>query len=70
MQAQRHLYQYMSHSMVCGTAKGKEQTMSDCKVCIYELIGHKFGKIIHMTCREDTRCPFYKPKEEKGTDDD
>ena len=29
MQAQRHLYQYMSYSMVCGTAKGKEQTMSD-----------------------------------------
>ena len=28
MQAQRHLYQYMSYSMVCGTAKGKEQTMS------------------------------------------
>lgn len=40
--------------------------MSDCEVCIYELIGHKFGKIIHKTCRENTRCPFYKPKEAKG----
>lgn len=27
MQTQRHLYQHMSYSMVCGTAKGKEQTM-------------------------------------------
>lgn len=36
--------------------------MSDCEVCIYELLGHKFGKIIHKTCRENTRCPFYKPK--------
>ena len=27
MQTQRYLYQYMSYSMVCGTAKGKEQTM-------------------------------------------
>ena len=24
MQAQRHLYQYMSYSMVCGTAKGED----------------------------------------------
>ena len=44
--------------------------MSECEVCIYELIGHKFGKIIHKTCREDTRCPFYKPKEVKGADDE
>lgn len=39
-----------------------------CEVCIYELIGHKFGKMIHKTCREGTRCPFYKPKEEKGAE--
>lgn len=48
----------------------KEQTMSECEVCIYELIGHSFGKIIHKTCTEDTRCPFYKPKEVKGADDE
>ena len=52
--------------MMRTVAIGKEQTMSDCEVCIYELIGHKFGKMIHKTCREDTRCPFYKPKEAKG----
>ena len=40
--------------------------MSDCEVCIYELIRHQFGKMIHKTCREGTRCPFYKPKEAKG----
>lgn len=40
--------------------------MSDCEVCIYELVGHQFGKMIHKTCRESTRCPFYKPKEAKG----
>lgn len=39
--------------------------MNDCEVCIYELIGHKFGKMIHKTCSENTRCPFYKPKGEK-----
>lgn len=39
-----------------------------CEVCVYELIGHKFGKMIHKTCSEDTRCPFYKPKEEKGAE--
>lgn len=44
--------------------------MSECEVCIYELIGHSFGKIIHKTCTEDTRCPFYKPKEVKGADNE
>ena len=39
-----------------------------CEACIYELIGHKFGKMIHKTCSEGTRCPFYKPKEEKGAE--
>lgn len=55
--------------MMTFAESGKEQTMSKknpCEVCIYELIGHKFGKIIHKTCTEDTRCPFYKPKEAKG----
>ena len=38
MQTQRHLYQYLSYSMVCGTAKGKEQTM------IYRLDYFMYGK--------------------------
>jgi len=40
--------------------------MNDCEFCIYEFLGHSNGEWIHKTCNDLTRCPFYKPKEEKS----
>ena len=42
--------------------------MSDCGICIYELVGHRNGEMIRKLCRDGTRCPYYNPKEPKGAE--